>query len=189
MKVVLIPGTHAWPPATSAWYLPGSPFCREVLGARSHTCLRDEPFMWSTDVDGVPFDRHHADWEAGACALSYYLRDIPLDDRNLIAHSHGGQVAILAAQHVLLNKVWTVATPVRSDMKAAAEKASVRIARWTHLSAQGDWMQMLGALFDGSWGIFREMPAAHRNFRMPKKAGHSGALNESVYFPQWGEWL
>jgi pimeloyl-ACP methyl ester carboxylesterase len=148
---------------------------------------------WSGDVDGLPHvidpekSEKLSDWIAGGWGLYYLLRNLPYEKRNIIAHSHGGQVALYAAglARVQIHRLITVCTPVRKDMADIRQKAVPRIGRWRHVSADGwDFMQRAGELFDGYFGWERKMPEAHENLLIPK-IGHSNLLYKPECFPLW----
>ena len=136
-RYVPIAGTHGF---RDAWCMENtSPFARMMTDNHFAKILTStgRPFRWSTDLNGLFvnwkfWDRRNSDWEAGADALFYFLDQVPYRDRNVIAHSHGGQVAIIAAAWGLqLRTLTTVSTPVRADVPAAA--AARNIGMWQHI--------------------------------------------------------
>jgi len=158
-----------------------------------------EPFRWSGDLTGLarllPWNWFSSpesrDWQAGAQALRYLLEPrgcpVPFSQRNVIAHSHGGQVALLAAASGLrIRRLVTVSTPVRADMVNTIVKARPNIERWLHIydPTLKDRMQVLGELGDGRLGWKRSFPAADVNVSVAG-AGHSGMLTQPEWFPQW----
>jgi pimeloyl-ACP methyl ester carboxylesterase len=107
-------GTHGWPEkgAEHEWWHPESPFAA-WLRQRGLTPARPKPFVWSGDLQGVPLFGAGKDWQAGAAALDYYLCSLPHPPL-VIAHSHGGAVALLcAAGGRRIEALVTVGTPVR----------------------------------------------------------------------------
>lgn len=151
---VAVHGTHDDPLSPRSWACPTGPL--PEFFARHGLVLREPPFLWSGGLDGVPFDRGR-DWDGGAAALSYYLEPIPYADRRLVAHSHGGAVALrAAARGTTLRSLVTVGTPVRKDIREAGRLALERgaIGTWLHIhDARWDWLQRAGMLFDGRlWG-------------------------------------
>ena len=181
-----IPGTWAFDGRTTngKWWMASSRFA-EAMRKRDLAPVFDDPFVWSTDVNGVGIaawfggTSSYNDWEAGAQALAYYLRDVPYTSRNIIAHSHGGQIALMAARNgVMIRNLLTIATPVRKDMQDTYDKARPNIGRWTHVHSDwSDWMQILGGVFDGSLGMRRKMPLADYNIQLPK-VGHSSIIEQ-----------
>jgi len=186
-RVILVPGT--W---HGEWSDPDSPFWTFLEAQR----FRPLKFRgWSGDVDGLPHvidpqkSEKLSDWIAGGWALFYLLRNLPYERRNVVAHSHGGQVALYAAglARVQIHRLITVCTPVRKDMADIRKLAAPRIGRWRHVSADGwDFMQRAGELFDGNfnWHQERKMPEAHENLLIPK-IGHSKLLYDQTLFPLW----
>jgi hypothetical protein len=174
----------------------------------------DRPFAWAGDIGGLKFCRRHSVWQAGGTNLYAYLcppimsrlceagalrpepryyRDdspayIPIRDRNVIAHSHGGQVVFYAcAEGLKLSLLITIGTPVRSDMRAIVEKARPNIGHWLHVFESSYWankMQWLGALFDGHVGIEWRHAAADVNIDVPG-VGHSRLLVDPDCFSLW----
>jgi len=180
------------------WWEPGSGFAG-FLAKQGLDASAFEPFRWSGDLTGLarlfPWNwfkpLQSRDWEAGAQALRYLLEPrgcpVPFSQRNLIAHSHGGQVAILAAASGLrIRRLVTVSTPVRADMVDAIAKARPNIERWMHVydPTLKDRMQVLGEIGDGRLGWKRSFPAADVKVSMAG-AGHSGVLTQPEWFPLW----
>ena len=187
-------GTHGWPDDPSQeWWHPRSAFAQFLARLDVVHARPEKPFVWSGDVDGIPF-LSGKDWEAGAEAFGYYAEDLPFESRNVVAHSHGGQVALLAAADGLrLRSLVMVGTPVRKDIERVIATIAVRnIDRVLHISdARWDWMGLAGAFFD-----FRV--SFRRHFRVPgletarvRGIGHSGLLRDPRLFPLWLEhgWL
>jgi hypothetical protein len=179
--VVLVEGTWG-----GDWAKPGSAF-RAMLEARGFTVLRFEG--WTENIGGVPNllsrgkDR---DWWAGGYALGYLLKALALCDRNVICHSHGiGPVLYQAATagQLPINRLVSVCSPVRADLQDVANNAIGRIGRWRHIaSANGDFMQWAGELFDGHIQLARERRwhQAHENLIIPG-IGHSKLLNDDKF--------
>jgi pimeloyl-ACP methyl ester carboxylesterase len=183
--LVLVPGTGGH----TEWTAPGSPL-RVFLIERGYRCVQ---FLgWSGDVDGVPqFGENgtHADWISGGWALSYLLQAISYEDRNIIAHSHGGQVAAYACARtgIAVRSLVTVSTPVRKDMGETYAAAKPHIGYWRHVYATGwDFWQRAGELFDGHVGWSRTMPDANENVGV-KDVSHSKLLTEEALFPRFAE--
>lgn len=153
--------------------------------------LRPDPFRWSTDLDGVWWERllgrNESDWMAAAYALAWYCEGRPLPV--LIAHSHGGQVALLAIAKAYLRVrgLITVCTPVRRDV---LDQCAGRWPRpWVHV--YGDWAdrwQWLGEIGDGAFGIVRRMPVdGVVNVALGRGHGHSGLLTTPEGLRRWPE--
>lgn len=183
--VVLIEGT--W---TGAWAREGSPF-RAHLARQGFQLPPDGPFEWSGNVAGLPRaiswwrNDKFSDWRAGGAALRWYLRALPYADRNVIAHSHGGQLALFAASQydTWIRRLITVATPCRGDLAGVTRAALPNIAHWTHVSSrEGDLIARLGQLFDGRLRRGRTQVFADVNATHPG-IGHSKVLTDPAYFP------
>ncbi len=191
-KYVAVPGTwgYAGEIDSAQWWVDGSEFSVFMRQIGYEPVDPDNPFIWTTDVNGTKWfvfsDRSHHDWKAGAAALKYYLANVPYEDRNIIAHSHGGQVALYTASFgVEIRTLITIATPVRHDMRKVIAMARPNIGYWTHVySDWSDIIQILGGIFDGSIGIRRKMKLADINLQLPK-VGHSAILRDPKRFAVW----
>lgn len=164
MAVVLVPGTHGWRGLSTAgqWWQPGSPFVT-MLEQAGLTVL--PPFIWTTDLAGTWWTGRN-EWEAAAYACITHLEhygQCASRPVHVIAHSHGGQVAALAASlGANIESLVTVAMPVREDMMPTYHAASHHVRHWLHIYSAGwrDRMQWLGAIFDGHFGVRRHLGIA-----------------------------
>lgn len=190
VEYVAVPGTHAFG-KEGEWSDPRSAFAKFAL-ARGFVNLSERetmPFLWSTNLDFG--NGNHSNWVAGGAALYYYLtapaqpeHRIPGYRTNVIAHSHGGQVALYAASYGLkINCLVTVGKPVVKSMAPVIEKALPNINRWLCLHSERDIWQILGSLLDGRIGLVRAEKLATRNDVMPK--GHGDILRDPRVFHEW----
>lgn len=143
---------------------------------------------WSTQLQGLWFLTGSKVWYRTAVDLAQFLQDVPYEARNLIAHSHGGQPAIIAAAFGLrLRTLTTVGTPRRRDVPA--EQARPNIGYWQHIHDQGrDWiatLRRLGQIGDGTF-------SRERRFLIPgvtnigvKGIGHSAVLRDPEAIKMW----
>lgn len=193
-SVLLIPGTYGWGWTDDAaqWWHPSSPFVAFLQREGFAILGGDCPFVWSTELDGIPNwlkrpKRKHVIWEAGGLNLYAYLANrlvpieyVPIRDRNIIAHSHAMQVvAYGCANGLKVNRLLTIGSPVREDMRDVYELARPNIAQWRHLySDASDRIQWFGTLFDGKLGIVRRQAFADLNVQVPR-VSHSKLLHES----------
>jgi pimeloyl-ACP methyl ester carboxylesterase len=193
IQYITVPGTWGYDgDDNKEWWYPGSLFS-QYLGKLGfdQRLVCEEPYVWSSNVDGADWMRYfgkrpsHRDWTSAAKAFKYYIHDIPYEDRNIIAHSHGGQVVAYAALDTPIRNLITVGTPVRSDMENVYKAARPSIGYWAHVySAKSDFYQVFGELFDGRLGIFRKMPQADVNINIPS-VGHSKILKDPTQFNHW----
>jgi pimeloyl-ACP methyl ester carboxylesterase len=182
------------------WYLPNSNFSK-FLDAQGCHQLETNPlkrYMWSTDIDGV--DANNNTWDSAGRALAHYIAPpllgnslVAPEDTYIIAHSHGGNVVAYACGKygLKVSGLITVGTPIRKDLHEIYKAALPNISRHLHIYAGWrDYWQILGALFDGRFGLHRKHPFAHRN---AKVAGgdHGSILRDEAFFPLWMEkgWL
>jgi hypothetical protein len=104
-------------PATDSddipWFLAGSSFHSELVGLSGRT-IEWVPFEWS---GANSFARRHAAAMALSVHCSEWFSRLPESEHIVIAHSHGGSVAISAARNLdaqgegRLTKIITMATP------------------------------------------------------------------------------
>ena len=207
MTPILVPGTGSWQDDNRVdWYCPGSPFVdfldRQNLApafGRRYDLGYDiglAPFIWSTDLAGVPILSRLATWAAGGAALAYFVEvsaNLRGKDTAVIAHSHGLQPVLYscAEQNLRVAQLISVGSPVRHDMLAIAKRARPRIGFWRHLhSDASDRWQWLGELFDSHFSIVRAHPLADENVGVPK-VGHSELLRDASLFHLWVDegWL
>lgn len=176
--ILPIAGTEGW---GDTWWQDGSEWLEHLANANVRALRRDtlrgpQPFRWSTDLDGLDpfrallnvvrgfFNRHklaavHRDWQAGGESCAGFLTDVPYERRNLIAHSHGGQVGIYAALDREIRTLVTIGTPVRGDMQEVYEQARPHIGYHLHICDDTwDLWGTLGQLFDGDVTIHRTFP-------------------------------
>lgn len=189
IPTILIPGTWG---DSDAWWRQGSPFWTAALEAGVTLQNGDDPYNWTTEVDGLL--GRNRDWETAGDALRWYVAARGEETVNVIAHSHGGQVALYAAAGGLsINTLVTVATPVRADMEPVIAKARVNLPRWIHLrSDNSDWFQWFGEILDGrlAWpGSVRDFPLADKTV-IEGGVGHSGLLDPETWtkLKRW-EWV
>ncbi len=126
------------------------------------------PFRWNTHLNGLWWDRLR-DWRQGATQLGLFLEQVPVIDRNVIAHSHGGQLPLfLAASGFRLNSLTTVSTP--RHHRVPAEDALPYIGYWQHIhDVRFDFIQSLRPRLGqvGDWVISTE-----RRFLLPGVQNH-----------------
>ena len=183
---VTVPGTHSgW---GEGWWSDDSEWRAYMLsiGWRHYQHPLGQ-FQWSGDIDGVWKLFGGKDWEAGATALRYYMRDVP-PEVVVIGHSHALQVILRAAAlGTRFTRLIDIAGPVRKDMMKAATDGRPNIGHWTHVYDQkADWTAWLGQLGDGGWFGGRSHPLADVNIPL-KKISHSNLLHKPEFFPLWAD--
>lgn len=161
------------------------------------------PFTWTSNLAGLNFYKRftgtstNTDWRTGGENLFAYLvppvrpaARVPIEDVNIITHSHGLQCVLHAAALGLrVNSLIDVCGPVRHDMLDVARAARPNIRLWQHLyDTRRDRWQILGGIGDGVFGIVRSHPLADLNV-LVENAGHTGALNDPEFFGVWSSLL
>ena len=205
-KYVVVPGTGSLcsettpPPHKDHWWEPGSPLVKYL--AAFGLLQAAEPFEWSGDLDGhwgwLPWNwfgsNEHRDWRSAGSALRYYLAPIDYQHRNVVAHSHGLQVALYATagygwrQPVKIRRLISVGSPVRKDMEDITQKARPNIGQWIHIydPTGKDETQLAGEFGDGRIGPVRINPFADSSIGIPG-VGHSEILRMPQQFRHWRE--
>jgi pimeloyl-ACP methyl ester carboxylesterase len=192
VNVVAVGGTWA---LTGGWWQPSSAFF-EAMGPQGvmPALICGEPFEWETGLgDSLKFWLSDAartrGWLYAGKALRWYHDALPLEQRIVIAHSHGGQVAFECATMLPIHRLITVGTPVRKDMSQTVALALENIGSWMHVcDIKSDKSAWWGAFADGQVGITREFKFAHPHFLGNTKIpgiGHSGLLNDADQFHWW----
>lgn len=183
---ILVPGTHGY---RDDWWHPAKTFVQTMNNEGIRTADATDPYVWCTKLDGIFGDNEV--WETAGKALTWYARSkIGHYPISVVAHSHGGQVAAYAAANgLLVERLITVATPVRADMEDVYREATKNVAWWRHLHSDKDFWQVLGGLMDGKWGIHREMPHADENI-MVHGMQHGEFLHPGLWSSNyWWQWL
>jgi len=201
-KVLLVPGTwSSFRSSAPEWWQPGGSFYEFLRGQDFDLIGEDCPWTWTTDLNGLFWQRaHHTDWRSAGLSLQQYLvppvtganREsyIPIRDRNLIIHSHGLQPVLYAcAGGLRVNAIITIGSPKREDMWEVAQAARLNIHRWVHIVDPSIWTnkwEWLGSLFDGEfkWPPRWDHPLADTNIQL-RGIGHSGVLQDPEKFALW----
>lgn len=192
MQPVLVAGTNSWmDDGRCDWYCPGHPF---ALFLESHGCAPmfngPRPFVWTTDLAGIPFFTNRKEWSAGGAALAYFVMAMnraPKAETAVIAHSHGLQVAAYAAAEydLKIHTLVTVGSPIRKDMAKQYKALRLNTRYWLHVHSDcSDRWQWLGEMFDGHFGIVRDCVLADRNAYV-RGVGHSELLRDPVQYHYW----
>ena len=191
VPTILIAGTNS---LDAPWWRSNSPFGRAVRNWCRLINGKD-PYYWTTRLNWVPYGRH-IDWTNAARMLMWYVQaklaspDGSSPPVNIIAHSHGGQVALIAAALGLkINCLITVCTPVRGDLNETYNVAKDNIARWIHIYSCNDKWQWLGAFGVRIAGYWKKMPYSDENHFQP--GGHTRLVLDPAVWEerQWFHFL
>ena len=176
MKTILVGGTHA--NDSDPWFLPDSRFATAAKHNRIDiSCGRGEGFIWSSQLEVWRFKKDMGTdaWVAAAHSLLSYIDAYCEGQANIIAHSHGGNVACIAAKwdnSCRINKLVTLGTPVRKTMSSTYSSAVVNTAAWRHIYSTSDWWQMFGTFGTFNPWKTRIMASADENI-LAKGKGHT----------------
>lgn len=192
--VVAIGGTwstrHSWD-GDDQWWGNASPWWKAMTDWGFCPLRPDDPFVWSSDINGGPrwpwTKERFGDLHAGARALKYYFRDVPIDQRHVVAHSAAGNLtAIACATGLVLASLVTVSTPVRADLRPYYVAAAPRVGQWLHLySDWSDRVQWFGQWFDGSFRVQRQILVPGINNQGVPGMGHTGVLETPAGIALW----
>jgi pimeloyl-ACP methyl ester carboxylesterase len=190
-RMIPVLGTHAWktPDDGSQWWHPKSAWSAYMESQGLRHAKPHRPFVWTGDLDGTLVHRGN-DWEVGAAWLAAYLEVLPYDWRNVVAHSHGGQVALLAAVEVPMRSLVMIGTPVRDEIEKIAHLSAANIGTCIHVSDSrwnGDFVALAGALFDRRWSLRRTFNVSGIGTLQIKGIGHSGMVSEPKHFSKWAD--
>lgn len=186
------------------WWRPLSPWWTyiQTLG---FVPFRLKDFVWTGVLDGLSVraawnwirgkqsETVHKQWRSGGTLLDDYIGvglynpDRRSDQFLVVAHSHGGQVALYcAALYRYLPILITVATPNRFDMHAIAKQARPRIGFWVHVyDPDGDLTGQEGALGDGEVSFDRTWQG-YADLSVPiPGVSHSGLLRDLAKYHFW----
>lgn len=165
---------------------PLSPFQQELhdLGGEPITNRFGELYTWSGKLNGT-FWTGDDEWHREADVVEAWLRDVPLADRILFAHSHGGQIPIILARRGFkIRTLTTFATPYRPNL--GPEEAAQHIGFWQHVyDPEKDWIAStkrrlgLGGIGGGGWPERRFMIPGVINVAIPE-IRHSRAFTEHL---------
>lgn len=134
--VVFIAGTWA---ANELWWRAGSVFTNYIdqINGGGVVYKGPEPFAWSCANDGDERRR------AAECFFRWYQAN-PTDDLTVIAHSHGGNVAMWAThlhRELKVNRLVLMGTPMRTDFVPDLRQVKMLFNVYTW----GDLIQASGA--------------------------------------------
>src|SRR3990167_6418911 len=175
ISTILVSGT--WGLNGGRWWAPESPFWREAK--KQGVQLHPAPFVWSTAIDGIL--GKNSEWTDAAGALLAFCAYHKLDLVNIISHSHGFSPCVYAATMGLkIKTLVAVAPPVRREVVELLPLGRKSVGRLVEIrGGRRDLMQLLGALFDGRLGFYRDLPGSEKIIE--PEGTHSGLLNPCLW--------
>lgn len=162
-------------------------FATDVLGADAGG-TRTELFEWpggNSDASRL----EAADALRGVIAAAELLPD---DVLNVVGHSHGGNVALLAANLELPRAIDNLITLNKPTLKGSAYQAGAVVRSFFNVSARRDWLQWAGSNAKFS---FREwaFDARAENFVVDTSASalhpHAALIWDDGMRGEWYGWL
>ena len=125
---IIVHGTWG---VTSEWWQKGGDFWNYINGRVTDLYNGSAPYFWSGDND-------HDERVKAAHALIAWIQRNPTDSLRIIAHSHGGNVCLLAAQYGLkIDKLINLGTPIRLEYLPNLRK----IGTLHNVFSTNDWTQ------------------------------------------------
>lgn len=166
-ELLIVQGTaaneaQADPKRPRGYWRPGSPLWQYLARFAIVPMHPEDPFSWSTDLDGWKFWRRwfgkrdeHRDWIAGGKALRWWLTAKGIRrPRVAWVHSHGLQVFAHAAaewhEDIFFDTLVSFGSPIRADVPYEAMLR--RVGRWLVVTDSKDLVQLLGRIGDGAIG-------------------------------------
>lgn len=193
VRVCTVGGTWAW---RGGWWRKGSALWNylQQFGFEPLEVGGDQ-YEWETDLGGSfkvwkwgDTETRLRQWKSNGLSMRWHLMNVPYEDRNLILHSHAGNVGAFCCglgTGFPVRRVLTIATPNRYDMKMYYQEAARHIGRWHHVCDKDrDEIGFWGSVGDGHVGDSRQIVESHENILL-KGVGHSGLLNDEKLFPLW----
>lgn len=118
----------------------GSPFQRalHLAGGEPIRCADGGLYSWKGNLQGT-FWTGQRTWHHESEVVAQLLATVPLKDRIVFGHSHGGTIAILAAHKIRFRTLTTIATPFRPNLNPF--EAAKNIGYWQHVfDPEEDWI-------------------------------------------------
>ncbi len=171
---IIIHGTFA---RVMPWYKKGGSGYEALSQALTHSKQEKftlQPFFWSS------YNNHEARIKA-AQELRELLQQLSLNKYHtihIVAHSHGGTVALLTANmlteqssHLRITELFALGMPVHADWYP---KAWDSIDTMYHLFSYGDFVQPVFTMFE------RMLPKAPNIYNLPVKKNNEGLWHETL---------
>lgn len=167
--VVVVHGTFA---SQAGWWRWPSPFTRYLDGVTGGGVYKAHDFfMWSGGW-------RDADRRAGAAALETWVQTHPAPDLTIVAHSHGGNVAMLATRRgVTINRLILLGTPIRTDYPPDLRHVGVLY----NVYSFGDSIQTPGGTAPHRRGEGRTLGDSERVVNFVAQNGFLGPGHEDLY--------
>jgi len=177
-NVVLVNGSFNIPPV--AWMSPGDPEYDTI--AATYVALPLQSY-WFPDF--LVWPPNYTDIFSGPSPLAGFLSSVPPGDLNLVAHSHGGNVAIMSTylMYRRLRHLINLATPINWDLPGVLGGAGADSR--CQISSTADWVQFIGAspyqVLNFAYAIYQSIVGAIEAFEALLAGDYAAAY---AYFSQ-----
>ena len=193
MKTILVGGTHA-NNAARPWRAPESKFAQEARNNEVDVSIGGTiggGFIWSTQLEIWRFkkDMGTDTWVAAAHSLLSYIDAYCDGCANIIAHSHGGNVAAIAASFAWgkINHLVTVGTPVRKSLDETYSLAFLGLrGNWSHIYSTSDWWQMFGTF--GTFNPWKKRTISYANSNILAEGKNHTELHDPALWTEKNWW-
>lgn len=141
-----------------------------------------------------PSRNNHAHRIAAAHALREIVATHPFapgETLNIIAHSHGGNVALAASHLGLAHPIDTLITLNKPTLLRDAYIPAKNIERFYNISAARDWMQWAASDLKLKKGFARDKNAVNHTFdtRSSNIKPHAALIWDDDFRARWWEWF
>lgn len=174
--VVLVNGSFNPNPP---WMEPNAP---EYQAIASTYGVQPVQFRWTdSDFAGVNFPFYSGIWN-GASALAGFINALPPGEIEVVTHSHGGNVAILATGFYTnrqVTRLISLAAPVNWDLRW---NGGLRVDWMCTASSHEDWVQFIGS---SPYQVYRFADAAYDSFSYARQstiAFIEGRYEDALYY-------
>jgi len=141
-----------------------------------------------------PSGNNHTHRIAAAHTLQAMIADHPFapDEKlNIIAHSHGGNVALAASHLGLAHPIDTLITLNKPTLLRDAYMPGPNIERFYNISAARDWMQWAASGAKMPWSFAKDKNAINHTIDTSASSikPHAALIWDDAFREVWWEWF